>query len=99
MPNARYVADDIDAGRPEYTAFERYVTLVARKRALSDELTDVEAALKALEPQLLAYLGESGFERVRLAGYTISPHREPWVKPKLGFTRHDVCRALKECGL
>ena len=99
MPNARPVVDDIDAGKPEYLAFDRYVTLVARKRALADELTDVEAALKALEPRLLAYLGEGGYEMVRLAGYTISPHREPWVYPKLGHSRGDVCNALKECGL
>jgi hypothetical protein len=99
MPNTRHAADDIDAGKPEYAAFERYVSLIARKRTLSDELTDVEAALKALEPQLLAYLGEGGYEMVRLGGYTISPHREPWVYPKFGYSRNDVCRALKECGM
>jgi hypothetical protein len=99
MPNTRHAADDLDASTPEYLAFERYVTLVARKRVLADELTDVEAAIKALEPQLLAHLGENGYEMVRLAGYTISPHREPWVYPKTGRTRAEVCAALKACGL
>jgi hypothetical protein len=99
MPNSRHAADSLDVTRPEYLAFERYVSLVARKRVLADELEDVEAAMKALEPQLLAYLGEGGFEKVRLGGYTISPHREPWVRARFGHTRGEVCQALKDCGL
>jgi hypothetical protein len=99
MPNQRSLADDLDAASPEYTAFNRFVTLTARKRALADELADVEAAIKGLEPQLLSYLGEGGYEKVRVGGYTISPHREPWVYPKQGFSRDDVCQALKRCGM
>ena len=99
MPNPRHAADNIDAAKPEYAAFARYVSLVARKRALADELEDIEAAIKAMEPQLLAYLGEEGYDMVRLGGYTISPHREPWVYPKQGHTRDEICQALKSCGL
>jgi hypothetical protein len=95
----KVAADDLNVASPEYAAFERFATLTARKRALQDELADVEAGLKGLEPQLLAYLGEGGYEMVRLGGYTISPHREPWVYPKQGRTRSDVCDALKSCGL
>ena len=103
MPNARHAADNLDATTPEYAAFARYVSLVSQKRVLVETLEDIEAGLKALEPQLLAYLGEGlegeGFDMVRLGGYTISPHREPWVSARQGYTRSDVCRALKECGL
>jgi hypothetical protein len=111
MPNTRHAADTLDATRPEYKAFARYVSLISRKRAVRDELDDIEAALKAMEPQLLAYLGEGpddiegapeeslGFSSVRLGGYTIYPQRDPWVKAKAGATREDVCRALKESGL
>jgi hypothetical protein len=95
----KVAADSLNVASPEYAAFERFATLTARKRALQDELADVEAGLKALEPQLLSYLGESGYEMVRLGGYTISPHREPWVYPKNGHTRSDVCNALKACGM
>lgn len=95
----KVAADDLNVASPEYAAFERFATLTARKRALADELTDVEAGLKALEPLLLTFLGESGYEMVRLGGYTISPHREPWVYPKEGRSRGDVCNALKACGM
>lgn len=98
MPS-RNITDDLDARSPEYAAFERFVTLTARKRVLADELADIEAALKALEPQLLAYLGEGGYEKIRIAGYTVFPFRETWVYPKDGVTREDVCRALKQYGL
>jgi hypothetical protein len=103
MPNTRHAADNLDSTTPEYTAFARYVSLVSRKRLLKDELEDIEASLQSMEPQLLAYLGEgpgggeegSGFDMVRLGGYTISPYREPWVKVKPGYTRNDACEALK----
>lgn len=103
--NTRHTPDTLDLARPEYAAFARYVALVARKRVIKDELDDIEAGLKAMEPQLLAYMGEGtgdegeGFSSIRLGGYTIYAQRDPWVKTKLGATREDVCRALKESGL
>ena len=99
MPNPRHAANTLDAASEEYIAFERYATLVSKERHLKYELEDVQAAIKAMEPQLLAYLGQGRYEMVRVAGYTISPHREPWVYPKTNFTRGDVCRALKACGM
>src|SRR5262252_8735227 len=84
---------------PEYEAFSAFAKLTARKRQLADELKGIETTLKAMEPQLLAYLGESGYEKVSVEGYTLSPHREPWVGPGPGQTRASVCQALKAAGL
>ena len=99
MPNPRHAPNTLDAASEEFAAFERYAALTSRKRTLQYELEDVEAGLKALEPQLLAHLGQGSLEMVRVSGYTISPHREPWVYPKANRTRSDVCQALKACGL
>lgn len=95
----KQAADNLPASSPEYAAFSQWVTLTTRKKALADETADVEAALKALEPQLLAYLGEGGYDKVRVAGYTIFPFRETWVYPRDGISRSEVCQALKQHGL
>lgn len=84
---------------PEYQAFVNFAELTAEKRALHERLNEIEPQLKALEPQLLAYLGEGGYEMVKVHGFTISPHREPWVYPAQGVSRQVVCAALKANGL
>src|SRR5215475_4182359 len=87
------------ADTPEQEAFSTYARLITRKRELEEEQNEVEAQLKTLEPQLLAFMGETGYELVRIGGYTFSPHREPWVYPQLGMSRKAVCEVLKACGL
>ena len=93
------LATDLDLESPEHHAFVTFARLTSKKRDLKEELDAIEAQLRALEPQLLAYLGEGGYQLVRVEGYTISPHREPWVYPRQGQTRGSVCQALKACGL
>jgi len=93
------VLTNLSAETPEHEGFKAFAGLVTLKRELEDQLNEVEARIKALEPQLLAYLGEAGYEAVRVAGYTLSPHRDPWVYPQLGQSRQAVCNVLKACGL
>jgi len=97
--SVRVAANELAAGTPQHEAFRAYASLTTEKRDLNERLSEVEQELKALEPQLLAYMGEGGYQLVKILGYTISPHREPWVYPRQGITRDTVCRALKACGL
>ena len=76
--------DQPSANSPEYQAFVNFALLTAEKRALAERLRDLETELRALEPTLLSYLGENGYEMVRVQGFSISPHREPWVYPAKG---------------
>lgn len=96
MPAA---AHELDTERPEYENFALYAQLTAEKRQLQERLKEIEPQLKAMEPMLLSYLGEEGYEMVRIQGFTISPHREPWVYPAQGVSRQVVCAALKANGL
>jgi hypothetical protein len=84
---------------PEYQAFTLFARLTRRKRGLQAEIDDIKAQLDALEPELLAYLGSTGYQMVRVEGFTLSPHRDPWIGPAEGRSREDVIRALKESGL
>ena len=84
---------------PEHDSFAAYTRLLVRKRDLEEELNDIEAQLKFLEPRLLAFMGEAGYDKVRIGGFTLSPHREPWVYPALGQSRKAICQVLKACGL
>jgi hypothetical protein len=84
---------------PAFQAFTKFVRLTVRKRELADETKEVEKQLRALEPSLLSYLGEGGYEKVKVEGYTLSPHREPWVYPAEHATKDTVIAALKACGL
>jgi hypothetical protein len=92
-------AVELDVERPEYENFARFAELTAEKRRLQDRLNEIEPQLKALEPLLLSYLGEGGWEMVRIQGFTMSPVREPWVYPAQGVSRQVVCAALKANGL
>jgi len=89
----------LDHESPEYKAFETYTELIKEKRELEDRLNDIGSQIKTLEPGLLAFLSASGFELVRVNGFTLSPHRDPWVKVRLGCTRSMVCEALKASDL
>lgn len=91
--------DELSVERPEYETFARFAELTAEKRRLKERLNEIEPQLKAMEPQLLSYLGEEGYELVRISGFTISPVREPWVYPAKGVSRQVVCAALKANGL
>ncbi|HEX4593984.1 MAG TPA: hypothetical protein VH157_06900 [Bryobacteraceae bacterium] len=83
----------------EYRAFHEFAELTTQKRELKDELERIEKALANLEPLLLDYLGENGYESVRIGGYTIKAQRLPWVYPIEGATREMVITALKAAGL
>jgi hypothetical protein len=84
---------------PELEAFTRYAHLVIRKRELASETKEIERQLRTLEPGVLSYLCEGGFEKVKVEGYTLSPHREPWVYPAAHATEEQVIQALKACGM
>jgi hypothetical protein len=92
-------ADEFKLDSPEYGAFHIYAQLTTEKRDLKARLEEVEDELKMLESTLLSYLGQEGYEMVRVAGFTFSPKRDPWVRPLEGITRQRVCDALKESGL
>lgn len=87
------------AASPEMEAFRKFALLTARKKQLNALLKEIEPQLKALEPILLGYFGENGYEMVKIEGFTMSPKREPWIYPIAGLTRQTVCEALKICGL
>lgn len=89
----------IIAPGPELEAFTKYARLVIQKRQLAAETKDVDRQLRALEPVVLSHLCEGGFEKVKVEGYTLSPHREPWVYPAAHATEDQVIAALKACGL
>jgi len=93
------VLNIVGPDEPEHDSFAAYTRLITRKRDLEEELNDLEAQLKILEPQLLNFMGEAGYEMVRIGGYTLSPHREPWVYPVTGQSRKAICQVLKACGL
>jgi hypothetical protein len=84
---------------PEHQAFTDLVRLTIRKRELAAETRAVEARLRLLEPQVLSYFGEGGYQKIKIEGYTLSPHREPWIYPAAHATDEQVIEALKECGL
>jgi hypothetical protein len=84
---------------PEYQAFRRFIRLHALKRELNAQLREIEPQLRALEPVLLGYLGENGYEMIKIDGFTLSPRREPWIYPQNGISRASVCEALKLSGL
>jgi len=82
----------------EYRAFTRFIALTVEKRQLNDRLKEIEPELRTLEPLLLGYLGEGGYQAVTVEGYHLAPHREPWVYPARDVTRGEVCQALVACG-
>jgi len=92
-------SNKLAANSPEYEAFSSFAKLTARKRELASEIKEIDTTLKAMEPQLLTFLGEGGYQAVSVEGFTLSPHREPWVGPGPGQTRASVCQALKAAGL
>jgi hypothetical protein len=80
---------------PESTACTAFARLTQRKRDLQAEIDEVKAQLEALEPEILAYLSSTGYDMVRVEGFTLSPHRDPWIGPAEGYTKEDVTHALK----
>lgn len=84
---------------PELKAFARFAELTATKKELNAQLLEIEPQLRALEPILLGYLGQTGYDSVKVGGFTMSPVRVPWVYPVTGITRQTVCEALKISGL
>ena len=87
--------DTLEVGTPAFHAFERFLSLTLRKRALNDELRDVNAALDAMEPQLLAHIAGLGFAPpLYLGGYKFFPRREAWVSLKEGYTKDDLFGVL-----
>lgn len=84
---------------PEYQAFRRFIQLTIVKREINEQLREIEPQLRALEPVLLGYLGENGYQMIKIDGFTLSPKREPWVYPAQGVSRASVCEALKLSGL
>jgi hypothetical protein len=89
-------APELDS--PEYRGFRHFVQLTLEKRELAARLKEVENELRSLEPQLLQYLGEGGYQSVQLEGYRLAPYRDPWVYPAEGVTREEVCSALERAG-
>lgn len=87
------------ADSPEYQAFRRFARLSELKRELNAQLREIEPQLRALEPVLLGYLGQNGYQLVKIEGFTMSAKREPWVYPQNGISRASVCEALKLSGL
>jgi len=84
---------------PEHQAFSQFVRLTLRKREIAAEARELDSRLRALEPQVLAYLGEGGYQRLKIEGYTLSPHRDPWVSRAPGFSDQDVIQALRASDL
>ena len=84
---------------PELEAFTKFTRLTVRKRELAIETKEVESQLRALEPTLLNYLNATTYQKVKVEGYTLSPHRDPWVYPAAHASPERVIEALKVCGL
>ena len=93
------LADEAMTESPEYQAFRRFAQLTAHKRELNEQLHEMQKQMDALEPVLLAYLTQNGLEMIKVEGFTMAPAREPWIYPKAGLGRPQVCEALKLSGL
>jgi hypothetical protein len=87
------------AETPEYKALRRFVSLTVEKRELKARLDALTAALQAMQPPLLAYLAAAGLKSLSLDGHLVLSQRDPYVRPLTGFTRQQVCEALKIAGL
>lgn len=98
-PNDETEIAELTTEAPEHKAFTEFVHLTLRKRELASETRLVEGRLRMLEPQVLSYFGQGGYQRIKIEGYTLSPHREPWVYPATHANAEQVIEALKACGL
>lgn len=94
VPVAHLAIDSV-----EYRAFLEFAQLTLRKRELAIELKEITEQLEAMQPQLLSYIGESGYSQVGVGGFLLFPVRNPWVYPKQGISRQEVMEVLKRTGL
>ena len=87
------------ADSPEIEAMRRYIAIYARTRRAEAEAREGKAALKAMQPSLLAYLSAANMRSITIDDHMLTPHREPWIYPIAGVSRQRVCEALKIAGL
>jgi hypothetical protein len=81
--------------RPEYESFREFARLTRRKRQLVVDLKQIEGKLDVLQYQLRDYLGEEGWEKVTVDGFTIFLRRQLYVRHRDFCTASDVVDALK----
>lgn len=90
---------EIQSGRPEYRSFLRFAQLEHEKRRLEAQLKQIHQEMEALEPQLKDYLGAEGYQRVRIAGFTIYIRRSLYARAQPGCDQQTICSALKRNGM
>lgn len=79
-------------------AISRLIEIDTQKRALEDQLKDLNAERSALEAELLDQWAEEGVQHVRQNGMTVYLHRQLWasVKPE---ERPRAVQAFEAAGL
>lgn len=83
----------------EREAFRAFVGLTRQKRDLKRLLEEIDGKLKTLELQLREYMGEGGYERIRIDGFTVYLRRELWARRFEWASLEKVCAALKSSGM
>ena len=80
----------------------RCAELIARKRAVENELRSIKDEINELEPSLIQELIEDQVDRLPIKvgddRVTLYIHRQLWVRPKDG-DKDAVIQTLKRCGL
>lgn len=71
-----------------------YAALEVRRRALENDLKEVERAMKDLEPVLLARMAEGECEKITIHGITFYPKRRLFGSIVEGYNKADVADAL-----
>jgi hypothetical protein len=90
------VEPEWDPRGAERRAFQQFAALTRTKRDLERQLDQVKDQLDALAYQLRDYLGEGGYDRVRIDGFTIYVRRQLFARKFDWASTGEVCRALKE---
>jgi len=99
-PEAAEVPEpDWDPRSQERKAFASFAQLTRTKRMLEQELDRIKDELDALALQLRDFLGESGYEKVRIDGFTIFIRREIYARKYDWASAAEVCAVLKANGM
>lgn len=85
---------------PEYPLFEQFAKATLRKRQLAREVKATQAELDKLTPLLLAFFSANPeWRKAEVCGLNIHQRSQFYVGPLEGYTRQDVCDALRASGL
>jgi hypothetical protein len=88
-----------NADRPEYQAFARFASMTREVRQLERRIKELRGRMEGLEFQLRDYLGASGYQQVKVGGYTIYLRRDIHVRARDRARTIDICAALKANGM